>query len=307
MPNLRPLSFDSYRIRELRDDDVAVIPAIQLNTTGTFPHSEGLLHWNDDDKTLNLDTEVVGTRIQVGQEIVFRATNKTGTTLTNGSLVYINGAQGNRPTVAKASASVEIGADNTIGMVTADISNNGTGSVTEFGLVRDLDTSGYTAGDQLWLSETAGEFTATKPVSPLHAIRIGHVVRVNATEGIVLIDVDTGVDLDDVHDVDLVSEADNDFLQYDSGSQTWKNRKFPKQTEQTVTGADTVVSPVVVCTGSGYTLTMPNVATFSGCSVKVYNNHTSGFIRISTIKGVLENIYYGESVDLYSNGTHWLP
>jgi hypothetical protein len=48
------------------------------------------------------------------------------------------------------------------------------------GLVRDLNLSAYTAGQELWLS-TAGGITGTEPSYPAHKVRIGYVV--NATDG----------------------------------------------------------------------------------------------------------------------------
>ncbi|MDB4312249.1 DUF2190 family protein [bacterium] len=197
--------------------------AIQFDLTPVHVHSEGAIHWDDDDKTLNIDTEVSGTAIQVGQEIVLRATNKTGVAITNGSVVYVNGAQGNRPTIALADADAAATADSTIGVVTADIANNGTGYVTTFGLVRGLNTNAFTEGDVLWLSQTAGEFTATEPVSPAHSIRIGYVITKNVTEGVIFVEIDTGSDLADIHDVLLSGIADDDLLQYDSATGLWKN------------------------------------------------------------------------------------
>ena len=208
-------------------NDILNVGAVQLKLIDTFAHSEGLLHWNDDDKTLNLDTEVTGTSIQVGQESVIRCTNKTGVTITNGSVVYINGAQGQRPTIALADADLEATADAVIGIVTADIANNATGYVTNFGMVRDLDTSAYTVGDTIWLSQTAGEFTNVRPAAPAHAIRLGYVTTVNATTGVILLSVDTGSDLKNDHDVNLTGLANDDVLQYNSATTLWENTASP--------------------------------------------------------------------------------
>ena len=92
-----------------------------------------------------------------------------------------------------------------IGVVTANIADNANGYVTTFGLVRDIDTSAYTAGDVIYLSQTAGQFTATPPVSPAHAVKIGHVIVVHATEGVILVDINTGEHLEELHDVKIDS------------------------------------------------------------------------------------------------------
>lgn len=171
--------------------DLTDVGAIQFDTSFTHTtHSEGSVHWNDDDKTLNIDTEVADTSIQVGQEVVVRCTNKTGSTITNGSVVYISGAQGQRPTITLADADTEATAITTIGIATHDIDNNQTGYVTVFGLVRDIDTSSFTEGDCLFLSQTAGGLRNTAPPSPAYRIQVAKCVYSHATEGAVLVDVD---------------------------------------------------------------------------------------------------------------------
>lgn len=45
-----------------------------------------------------------GVTLQVGHEQYVRIVNKTGSQINDGQVVYINGTQGNRPTVALAQA-----------------------------------------------------------------------------------------------------------------------------------------------------------------------------------------------------------
>lgn len=140
---------------------------------------EGRVFWNQQDHALAFHTDVPGTSIQIGQEQVTRIVNKTGSTILNGQVVYINGAQGNRPTVALAQANLAI-ADKTLGVATNDIANNAEGYITVNGLVRDINTSTFTAGDRLWLSPSvSGGFTNVEPSEPNHKLCIGTVL--NAT------------------------------------------------------------------------------------------------------------------------------
>ena len=167
----------------------------------TLVHQEGRLHWSQDDKTLELDTEVAGTTIQVGQENVLRATNNTGVQIDNGSIVRVNGATGQRPTITLANASSELTSSTTIGVVTSDIANSNTGYVTVFGIVRDLDTSGFSAGNFVFLSTTDGEFTDVEPQAPNHLVIMGVVLFSHATEGSILISVNNGWETIELHDV----------------------------------------------------------------------------------------------------------
>lgn len=155
---------------------------IDFNTSATITeHKLGRLHWEDDDKTLDLDLDG-GSVLQIGQETLIRAQNNTGSTITNGQVVYINGAQGNRATVWLADADI-LSASCVIAMATQSITHNNTGFFTAFGLVRDINTSAFTEGVEIYLSSAAGGFTSTKPTYPASVVSIGYVVRSHATNG----------------------------------------------------------------------------------------------------------------------------
>lgn len=150
-------------------------------------YSEGTLRWNNTDHCLDIETGE-GTTLQVGQEMFVRVRNSTGATITNGSLCYINGATGNRPTVALAKADAEATAHTLIGMATEDIINNADGFITINGTVHDLNTSAFADGAELFLSATtAGAFTNVAPSSPNFVVKIGVVSRSNASVGQILI------------------------------------------------------------------------------------------------------------------------
>jgi hypothetical protein len=206
-------------------DGVVGVNALQFDLTYTPTHSEGQLHWDDDDKTLEIDTEVTGTHIQIGQETVIRCTNKTGVTISDGAAVYINGAQGNRPTIALADADAE-GTSYVVGLVTADILNNATGYVTIQGMVRGYDTSGFTAGDALWVSSTAGALQNTPPAAPKHAAFVGHALN-SAVDGAVMVRPNNGSEITELHDVDnsMAPTSEGDTLVWEPSTSTWTSTR----------------------------------------------------------------------------------
>jgi len=189
-------------------------------------HTEGLLYYSDDDKTLSFQTEVNGVTVNIGEELHIRGVNKSASAsdFSNGQLVYISGAQGQRPKVELASASQD-NSDKTIGMVTQDtLAYNNTGYISTYGVVRELDTSAYSEGTILYLSTTPGAFTDTVPVSPNHRVVVGIVIYQHATKGMVQLTIDTGFHLENAHDVLISSEANNDVLQWNNTSGVWENR-----------------------------------------------------------------------------------
>ena len=109
--------------------------------------------------------------LNVGQESWLRARNQTGVTITNGSVVKLLGALGDRPTIGLAQATDQtntfITGNEIIGVATHDIENGTDGFVTMFGTVNGLNTSAFTAGDILWLSQSAGQFTNVAPGPPI--------------------------------------------------------------------------------------------------------------------------------------------
>jgi hypothetical protein len=197
---------------------------IQATTDGEIPHQEGVLFYDEDDNTLAYYNDSPDVKVNVGQELMFKAVNKTGETLLNGTVVHISGSQGNRPGIAKADADFDETSHDTLGVVTHDILNNQEGYVTTFGLVRDVNTATFSEGDILYLSGSAGEFTNVIPVWPevQHKVRVGYVVSSHATQGIILTSIEERQSLDEIQSVKITTPQQNEVLVF-SGSYGWYN------------------------------------------------------------------------------------
>jgi len=200
---------------------------INFNTNinpSAFTHVEGSLHWNNDDKTLELMSDVSDFNLQIGQENVIRVVNKTGGDILNGTVVYISGAQGNRPTIDIACITGTTCYNKVIGVTTHDIINNRNGYVTTFGLVRDLNTNTFNEGDELYVS-SGGTITNIKPLQPLHAIKIGYCVTSSSTSGIILVRVEDNKKLSDLIDVtnNVTGATNNQILTFNSTLNLWEN------------------------------------------------------------------------------------
>jgi Cu/Ag efflux protein CusF len=205
------------------------------NTPTNIPTSVGSMYYNDTDGTLDLILKGGNVKLQIGQESVVRVVNKTATNITllesNYQAVRVTGAQGQRMKVDLAQATTDGLSAETIGLVTETIANNQEGFVTTSGLVRNINTTGslqsetWADGDVLYLSPTvAGSITKVKPIAPNHLIVIGYVISAHATQGTIFVKVDNGYELDELHNVNITSEANEDFLQYESATQLWKNK-----------------------------------------------------------------------------------
>ena len=150
--------------------------------------------------------------------------NQTGSTLAAGAIVYINGATGNRPTVTLAQANNDANSAQTMGFVKTAIANNGFGYVIVRGECENLDTSAVSEGTQLYLSPTvAGAYTTTKPSAPQHLVYVGIVIRSHPTQGVILVAVQNGYELDELHDVSITSPTNGQVLKYNSTTGLWYN------------------------------------------------------------------------------------
>ena len=156
---------------------------------------------NDASVTITTNNSNDDLAVYSSPRLIATVRNETGATLTKGTVVYINGASGNKPTVTKAIASGDPTSAQTYGLIFADIANNNNGSAILSGDISGLDTSAFTAGTQLYLSSTtAGTYTSTKQYAPNHLVYIGVVSRSHVNQGSIEVRIQNGYELDELHD-----------------------------------------------------------------------------------------------------------
>lgn len=157
---------------------LAVIDYLQFADNAPEPsHSEGMVFYDYLDHSLAYYNEEADVKVNIGREQLVRVYNNTASTLLNGKLVYISGANTGWPTAALAKANSKPTSESTIGMVTANIEPNSYGYVCVSGIVNDIDTSAYSAGDMVYLSaDTSGEFTKVAPLQPNYLVAVGTVL-----------------------------------------------------------------------------------------------------------------------------------
>lgn len=206
---------------------------LDIDTAATPAGAVGRLSWDDGNGTASLGLKGGNVTLQLGQETLARVYNDSGTALTDGQLVYISGAQGNRIAVKLANAGSEATSAGTLGMVTEPIASGAEGFITIMGTVNGLNTSGLTAGALLYLDTTAGGYSMTAPTPPNHRVIIGYVERVHATVGSIYVKVDNGYELEELHNVLITTPTNNQVLQYESATSLWKNKTLVTLPSQT--------------------------------------------------------------------------
>jgi hypothetical protein len=174
--------------------------------------------------TLTLTQQDAGTitATWVNGTLIREIRNNTGATLTKGTIVYISGATGNKPTVTKAIATGDSTSAQTFGFVQNDILNNAEGFVVVIGDLIGLDTSAFNEGDQLYLSSTvAGAFTDVKQYAPNHLVYVGIVTRAHPTLGQIEVNIQNGYEMDELHNVAAQNPSNGDILQYVTSTGLW--------------------------------------------------------------------------------------
>ena len=147
------------------------------------------------------------------QPLVSYVRNAEATTLTTGTCVYLFGSTGDHASVKRADNNSDTTSSKTVGVAGANITASNNGPIVTRGYVDGIDLStGYTAGDVLWLGEN-GAFTTTKPTAPDHLVFIGVVVRAT-NNGIIYVATQNGYELDELHNVSLPSPNSGEFLKY---------------------------------------------------------------------------------------------
>lgn len=121
-----------------------------------------------------------------GSQVV-RVRNSSGSTITKGSPVYIDGYNTGQGLLTVDLADQDDSAKMpALGLANTDIANNSNGDIVVSGLLTGLNTSSYSANDSLYVSSTAGQLTSTKPQSDdIQSVAI--VGRSHASSGVIFV------------------------------------------------------------------------------------------------------------------------
>lgn len=202
---------------------LATVDALQLDTTPGVSASVGRFIWDDGDGTAHITLKGGNVDLSIGQEEVALCYNGSGSAMVDGQVVYIDGAQGQRPDIKLASSTSESSSSKAFGVVTEPIADGEEGFVATFGLVKGINTGDFAEGAALWLSASAGVFTDQMPQSPEHAVFIGYVIKSNSSSGQIFVNIQNGYEIEELHNVLITSASANDVLRYNAASSIWVN------------------------------------------------------------------------------------
>ena len=163
---------------------VAAPTYVDFNTTATTPARQpGRLYWDNTEGNQTLSLCMAGSNAiqQIGEEVFYRI--KASAAITEGQVVMFTGTLGASGvlTGAPATGLTAETASYIMGIATENIANNAFGYVTQFGLIRGINTTG---GGEAWVDgqilyynpAVAGGLTKTVPTAPNAKIQVCAVV-----------------------------------------------------------------------------------------------------------------------------------
>lgn len=203
--------------------DLDGIDSLTFDTTATEANAVGKLYWNANDGTLSFGLVGGNSINHIGQHLTNYVYNDDTTTIAKGEVVYLFAAHGNRASVKKASNASEATSSKTLGVASENIAPGAVGFVVSHGVVDGLSLGAYNPGDLVYLGNTPGTITATLPVAPNHTVFVGVVARANNGNGQLFVKVNNGLQVDELHDVQISGLANNDSLFYNSSTFVWQN------------------------------------------------------------------------------------
>ena len=166
------------------NDAVSYVGASYINIqagTGQLPVVGGTAYW-DELAVRGIDGDALLDAIVISAKV------NEAAGISNGQVVYISGATGGFPQVSIAS-NASFSKSDVLAIAKETKSNNQVILVTTVGLLENIDTSAFAEGDVLYLG-IDGAMTATHPTGITPVQRIGHAVKINASTGSIIVELD---------------------------------------------------------------------------------------------------------------------
>jgi hypothetical protein len=198
-----------------------------------------------------------------------------------------------------------------MGVATQNITANSKGYVTSFGMVSDLNTWAFNAGDILYLSpNTQGVLTSTEPTAPNTKISIAAcAVKSNnpsATNGRIFVRPQVGSRLFDLSDVNITTPTTGQALVYNGNIWVndivnFANTAGQSNTANTAATVTTNAQPNITSVGTLTGLTVNGVSNLSSNSNVKITGGSSG--QLLSTDGVGNLSWITLSASQISNGT----
>jgi hypothetical protein len=256
---------------------------------------------------------------QIGEELFVYGKASSAITDSPLQIIYQTGAVGASGAITFAPTITGI-TDGTLilGVATENISLNGFGRITSYGVVRGITTNGtafgetWADGDEIYYNPVTGNPTKVKPVAPNVKVSIGTIINAGSGgSGSIQVEINHGSVLGGTDsNVQLTSVTNGNILTYDGGNGYWKNTDLTAGTgisvSKSVNGVLTVTNtspssggtvtsvtgtaPVVSSGGNTPTISMPAATTsvngyLTSTDWTTFNNKSNTSGTVTSVSG----------------------
>ena len=155
-----------------------------FTSTSAPSYAEGEIWYDSTQKALAYYNDVTNNTVHIGQEVQLKVINNTGSSIANGTPVYVTGTSSGQtyPNIALAKADAA-STSAVLGLTNGTIASGATGYVCTSGLLTPCNTGSFTVGQVLYLSPySAGQMMNTIPPTG-YAVQIGVVAYANTPNG----------------------------------------------------------------------------------------------------------------------------
>jgi hypothetical protein len=159
-----------------------------FTSTSAPSYAEGELWYDSTQKALAYYNDVTNNTVHIGQEVQLKVINNTGSSIANGTPVYVTGTSSGQsyPNIALAKADVS-STSAVLGLTNGTIASGATGYVCTAGLLTPCNTGSFSVGQVLYLSPySAGQLMNTIPPTG-YAVQVGVVAYANTPNGSIYI------------------------------------------------------------------------------------------------------------------------
>lgn len=274
------------QISGLRISDSPTFASVIFDPAAPVPErATGKVFWDPDNHTLSAHLEGTSTTGQFFMEQLIYGQNDSSGPHLNGTVGYIKGSQGQRPTIDTARADDRLKSLAIVFSTEATIDNNNSGYYTVRGMVRDFDTSAVAEGQTPWL-QAVGGYGAGKPSPSINNrnVSLGTVIRQHATTGSVLVDIKCYPFLDELSGVGVSNLKNGHTLQFNGiywQNEPWYKHRFPIDDqgvyEVTLSYSSTTRRPTLAPTGATFSVWINGVKhVFTGAQALPQHGTASG-------------------------------
>jgi hypothetical protein len=222
--------------------DEITVDALTFDVAAGEPTvAPGRMGWNAEEGTVDLGLNGnEGAFLHVGQETLFRVSNKTGQTILKGAVCRFAGTVGASGRILTALYDAAVHPAKTLmGLAVEDIPDDEDGYVVHFGKVRGVNTAqtGWVEGDILFAAPgVPGGLTRVVPAAPNAIVTVAALITRSATVGEVFVRPTFAPSLSETQDVRLTGPADGEALLYDGALDLWVNEALPAAPVLSVNG-----------------------------------------------------------------------